>query len=552
MARRTTAPPGPTGGICSDGRLLRAWRWRPANGGLVSDPLRCRREAWYLVNLRLDPQSLSPSGLTLTFLDGPQPVQPRGLWLHPAGPDAGQRLAWVAAPALATHVQVRLAAPLVAVTQALHLHDVAERDPKCHPLAAVPRWRTYRPPFPLTRVVLPAALSALAPMLPWLEVELLERPASVAALAARARRAACIIDPAWIADPGLDLADLERLAAQAWVVVDLETLARLVASAGQVETRIVTHAATLGMMSARIVYADVPTRGLALQDVVPYATRDARGRFRTRVLRADRAWRRYAADTGLATLLSSETPWARHHGDVLSAARPIAGGELLATDLPWLVAGAYGPLVAPHIATHLLQMHLGGPLEDALQYWTRWDEMPVVVRDIADLARRFEPLRPVRWRAETADVAHLGLALEMPGPAPTAAVLLQTGRMDNAALHDGLPPEPLMILMKMLAREARERTPWAARHLTGTLVLWQFDTAAGLKYATGYAAAPPLPERVRRVVARLRGGAVGEVATDPAVIRLTLSDEGFCGDRSIQFQTELTARIRQAIESARG
>ncbi len=549
MARRTPASPGPPGGICSDGRLLRAWRWHAAGGGLISHPIRCRRDAWYLASLELDPQAPSPSGLTLTFFDGDaQPVQTRALWLHPAGPDAGRRLAWVAPPPRARHVRLELPAALAAA-RAVHLHDVAERDPKCHPLAAVPRWTTYRPPFPLTRLVLPESLSAVAPLLPWLTVDLLDRPESNAALAARTRHAAVIIDPAWTVDPGLDLADLERLAAQAWVVTDLETLARLVAAAGHVATRVMTHAAPLGMMSARVEYADVPTRGLALQDVVPYATRDDCGRFRTRVLRADRAWRRYAGDCGLATLLSSETPWARHHGDVLSAARPVGGGELLVTDLPWLVAGTHGPLVAPHIATHLLQMHLGGPLDDALQYWTRWDEMAVVVRDIADLARRFEPLRPVRWPAPAADLAHLGLALEMPGSTPTAAVVLQTGRMDNVGLHDGLPPEPGMILMKMLAREARERTPWAVRYLTGTLVLWQFNTAAGLKYATGYASAPPLPERVQRVEVRLRREGVGETSSKPGAMRFTLRDEGFCGDRSLEFQAELTGRFRRVIES---
>ena len=97
-----------------------------------------------------------------------------------------------------------------------------------------------------------------------------------------------------------------------------------------------------------------------------------------RVLRADRAWKRYADEHGFATLLASETPVARHCGDVLSAARPIGGGELIATDLPWLVAGLHGPLLAPRLAQHALRMHLAGPLDDRVQYWNRWDDGQIV------------------------------------------------------------------------------------------------------------------------------------------------------------------------------
>ena len=87
----------------------------------------------------------------------------------------------------------------------------------------------------------------------------------------------------------------------------------------------------------------MPTRGFALQDVVPYSVFDETPKtFRTRVLTANRSWKRYADDVGFATLLASETPWEERCGDVLSTARAIDGGQLMATDLPWLVAGKRG------------------------------------------------------------------------------------------------------------------------------------------------------------------------------------------------------------------
>ena len=45
-----------------------------------------------------------------------------------------------------------------------------------------------------------------------------------------------------------------------------------------------------------------------------------------------------------------------------------------------------------------------------------------------------------------------------------------------------------MIIMKQLAARAREATAWA-RYLANVNVVWQFDTAAGLRYAVNYASA---------------------------------------------------------------
>jgi hypothetical protein len=408
----------------------------------------------------------------------------------------------------------------------------------------VPRWSTYAPPFALTRVLLPESLTPLADTLRGVDVHICA-PASPAQLADAVRGAACVLDPAWITELRLTLHDLENLAQDSWLLIDLATLAHVLAAAGAADVQVVTRADPHGLMSARVEYADVPTRGLALQDVVPYATLDDRGRFWLRGVRADRHWRAYADQTAFVTLLSSETPWARKHGDVLSAMRAVGRGELIATDLPWLVAGRHGPLVAPQLAEHLLRMHLGAPLDDHLQFWTRWDAPDTTVRDIADLPRRYPPLRTARWAATTPGVAHLGITCMPVAERITRHVMLCSGRIDPLAVHDGLPPEPMMILMKWLAREVREQTAWARQYLRGTAVTWQFDTAGGLKYAANYTAAlsQPAPEVVP---IRLRMPRSADEAGNGPTIVLS-DDEGLHGDRALAFQDTLIRHVRRVL-----
>jgi hypothetical protein len=509
---------------------------------------RCEPDEWYLVRARLaDTARLTRAASLVTFLKRGAILGQRCLDLHAIEVAAGgtDLLGWFKTPKGTTHVQVCIP-DAGAAEQAVDvaLRHVSELDPKCHPLANVPRWGTYRPPFAIQRVVLPDRLTALAERLDGLEVKTLRRPKSLTELRRAARGAACVVDPEWVRDLGLTLADLERLAAGSWLLVDLGTLASLLSAAGAADAQLVTHAARDGLMSARVEYADVPTRGLALQDVVPYTTFDPRGRFCLRGIRADRSWKRHADEVGFATLLSGETPWAQKHGDVLSAMRAVGGGELIATDLPWLVAGEHGPLLAPHLATHLLRMHVTAPLADHLQYWTRWEDANTIVRDIADLPRRYTPLWAVSWPSLDSARARLGITLLGLADGAVRHVVFQTGRMDKLDIHDGLPPEPMTIFMKWLAREAREQTTWARQYLAGTRVTWQFDTAAGLKYAANYGAASGLDALVSPPeVIRIRMDPAGQT---PSIV--LPDDEGLHGDHSLLFQDALTRRLCRVIE----
>ena len=539
-----------------------AHRWRlNRRGELISPPIRCRRGAWYLARARL-PDGAVPTRLALriTFQRGDRSLGTRCLRLHPAGDDGhtAELLGWFETPARAT--RLRLGAPtsnVGAPVTEVALHEVAERDPKCHPLANVPRWATYRAPLAIRRIVLPSDLAELPPLLDGIEVQIVESPGSTTKLERLIHGAACVVDPRWARDLDLRLSDIERLASCSWLVLDLETTVRVLSSAGVADASTVTYASRHGLMSARVEYADVPTRGLALQDVVPFATLDERDRFRVRALKAGRAWKRYADETGFATLLSAETPWERRRGDVLSALRAVGGGEWVATDLPWLLAGRHGRLVAPRIAAHLLRMHLALPLADHLQYWNRWDSTSTVVRDIADLARRYPPLHAVRWALVDASQAHLGVMLLPSGATPARHLYICTGRIDVLDLHAGVPPEPMMIFMKWLAREARERTVWAERFLTGVAVTWQFDTADGLKYAVNYDAAPePLADdpgmRLDVVRVRMAGeqGSQSSIGTGDALV--LPDDEGLYGDRSLEFQEALTRHLRRIVERGGG
>lgn len=549
MRIRPAADVGPRGGWRAEPQALRS-RDRDHPAREFSRPVRCRRDEWYLARATSPQDGLDALTLLVVFRGREGLLGQRRLRLHAVRGRGAQRelLGWIETPRRATHLQIGLPGLHGPLVEEVVLHRVSERDPKCHPLANVPRWSSYRPPLTLHRVLLPESLSVLAPLLPECTVETLPGPpASAAALAKAARGSALVLDPEWVRTRRWSLADLERVAQSAWLLVDLETFAERLTAAGRLETELVTHRSEHGTMSARCEYADVPTRGLALQDVVPFSVIDERGRFTARGIRPSRAWKRYADDTGLATLLSGETPWADRHGAVLSAMRPVGAGELLLTDLPWLVAGRWGPLMAPRLAAHLLRMHLAAPLADHLQYWNRWSDGNVVVRDIADLAGRYEPLRAVRWATVEPGVARLGVTLRPGGPV-RRHVLISTGRIDDLDRHDGLPPEPLMIVMRHLAREVRERTDWARAHLSDTAVTWQFDAADGVRYALLYEAAPefdPPPEMLRiRLVDAHEARSQASRAE-----HLLVADEGLHGDGSLVMLDALHRIIRRALAS---
>jgi hypothetical protein len=468
----------------------------------------------------------------------------------PGGPrEATEHLGWVQAPAGATHVRI---GPVDGAAgdewRRVDLRPVGERDACCHPLANVPRWSAYRPPFDVERIVLPASLEPLCEHLAGAAVCVRGAPASYAALRVLARRAALVLDREWILRLGLALPHIERLAAESLVFVDLSTFSLLLRAAGRDEMRSVAYQDAHDIMCARNEYAEFATRGLALLDTVPYCTRTPEGGFRLRVLKANRAWRAYADEHAFATLLSSRTSWMRHCGDVLTAARPIRSGELIATDLPWTVAGVHGPPTAPRLAAHLLRMHLGQPLSDWMQYWNRWDDLDVVIRDIADLPRRMTHLRTGRWRSPDDRLVHLALIAGPVGGTKAARSLdIYSGRIDQADVHDGIPPEAMAILVKMLARECGERTAWAERYLSDAEVVWRFESAGGKRYAPCYAAAAP--GAIGEPTARLRLATAVAPPEDGAATVIS-PRLGILGDGSLEFQSELSSCVRAWIERA--
>ena len=551
----------PQGGVQLPDKPVRRWRWSNA-GEPLSAPIRCKKEQWYLARgYLIQGRTDSAAAVLINFLREGEVIARRCVPLQkiPGGAAGENLLGWVKTPEDSTHFQIQLPREREATCfTRLVLHPVSERDPICHPLAAVPRWNTYRPPFPLERVVLPSSLRPLEKLLPELEMEFIEHPRSFRRLASRAIGAACVVAPEWIDGLRPDLRDVEQLAAASWLVLDLESFARLLKDGGRLAPKIATYTSEHEIMSARIDYADVQTRGFALEDVVPYSILAGENGFSTRILRADRAWKRYAADAGYAMLLTSETPWVNRCGDVLSTARSIDCGMLLATDLPWLVAGKWGRLIAPRVAEHLLRMHLGAPLADGVQYWTRWNDIPVVVRDIGELSRRYPPLRTLRWAPHADGAERLGLML----PASRSKergrrLMLCTGRIDQAGPHDGLPPEPFEIFMKWLARERRERTAWAEKYLTDTAVIWQFDTLEGRKYASIYKSAAEIaglnPKNTLYLYSDAETSHNSEMpatSKSTAVWRLPAL-AGFFGDRSHTDQADLMQRLKGWIERMR-
>lgn len=489
----------------------------------LSSPVRVKPEQWYLVRgvLANGDASRPRPAVVAEFLAHGEPLRRQAVELHRARPADEALLGWVQAPDEAAALRIELPDGLRPEAFAeLTVHEVAERDPKCHPLAAVPAWSSVRPGLKLERIVLPESLAALTPLAAHLPTDVVKRPKSKAALARLVHEAIVVLDPAWLRPLDVRLGDLLSLAREGWLIVDLESFADVVRKARVAETEVRTLAATREIMSARVEYADVPTRGFALQDVLPYGYIDADGDFATRALLATKSWKALADESGFAPLLITETPWARKCHDVLSAASAVGRGELIVTDLPWLQAGAFGPLIAPRLMAHLLRMHLAGPIDDGVQYWNRWDDTKIVVRDISELPRRFPPLEAVRWASSTPGCATLGIALP-PAEAergPWPHLLIRTGRIDTLAPHDAMPPEPMMLLMKTLARWRVERAGKLPAALARLGLVWQFDSAAGLKYAVGFRSAgelfAPQPERALEIRVEdgdPRGGARGDV-----------------------------------------
>lgn len=559
MSKAARSASVPRGGVQVSKKSQRGWRWSRSSG-LLSAPIRCKKDQWYIVRGAVKAADTACGvDLQVRFLIDEDLLYGQRVRLHCVRErlEGGELLGWIKTPEEATHLQLcagdaATAGPIAEVV----FHPVSERDAKCHPLANVPRWSVYQPPFALERVLLPASLEGLESVLPEGMARSVIRPRSWQDLRRRGKRCVVILDDEQVEGLGGGLKAVERLASESWVILSLGSAAKLLKDSGRVRTSAKKLLSAHGIMSARVEYSDVATRGFALQDVFPLTMMAEEGFFRMRVLKATRSWKRYADEEGFATLLASETPWPDECGDVLSAARAVGKGELVFTDLPWLVGGGMGPLLAPSVARHALAMHLGGAIGDDVQYWNRWDDTAIVVRDIAELPKRYKPLRAVRWRTEGGSLLPLGISLVPEGATDGARhIVLRTGRIDSAGLHDGVPPEPMMIFMKWLSREWREQTPWAKRHLRNTVVTWQFETALGARYAFGYGSAETLPGgRSREVVLRMRpedvktGVAAEEGVSGGAEALVFSRDEGVFGDEAIDFQASLSARLRGVIQ----
>jgi len=535
------------GGVVTARGRLQPWNWQPDG---YSQPVRCKAEDWLTVIAERSGEGQCPVAIRFSSPDGRtlqtvmEPESP--------GKEANRTgYSWVQAPRGATRVQIMpLGDGNGAELRRLELRPGTERDPKCHPLANLPGWQCYTSGFPIERIVLPESLAGLSGRIAHGEVRIVDTPRSLRKLAAHAVGAAIVIDPQWLSALRLSMSDIERVAAGSWMIIDLETLSGLVNRIG-VQTSVATRTSRVGAMSARAEYADVPTRGLALQDVVPYGTFDD-GRFSMRTLAATRQWKSYAERTGFALLMSSQTPVESHCNQIVACMRALGQGDLIATDLPWIAAGEQGTAAAPQMTQHLLEMLLGGPVDDAAQFWNRWDDLRVVVRDISDMARRYAPLRPIRWTSPGGGRATLGVEFTQRGSSPSKELIIDTGRIDRASAHDGLPPEPMMLFMRRLARRWNEREDWAVRILSGLRIRWRFESAAGLVYSPLFDAAEA--ETGQSMVVRLRTGdgwrtttsRKGDAGPSITVPRST----GFLGDGSIQFQVELSRILNNWIENA--
>jgi hypothetical protein len=170
-----------------------------------------------------------------------------------------------------------------------------------------------------------------------------------------------------------------------------------------------------------------------------------------------------------------------------------------------------------------------------------------------ELARRYAPLRAVRWAPAEDGSAQLGLVLWALNKAAGAGTLLiRTGRIDHLADHGGVPPEPMAIAMKQLAREVRERTAWAARFLANVNLVWQFDAADGLRYAVNYPPATPFESGAVRVLclrqARTPLPAQPTAAGDGSTLVVLEDDEGIFGDGALDYSQRLMTQIRGWIE----
>ncbi|MCH7870304.1 MAG: hypothetical protein IID33_01260 [Planctomycetes bacterium] len=555
-SRRPPAPPG--GGVVASPRLVRGFRWQ-TDGELVCAPLRCRKEQWYFMRCRPRPDArIGCTEIHVCFQSAGEPIGKRRILLQPIAGDGPvtDLYGWFETPEDATHFSLRIAAgESTGLFDHIGVFPTNERAAISHPAANIPL-RSYRPPDTARRVWLPSSLESIAGDLAGQEIEIKSIPRSSKALIGLVRGSTWVLDPKWVSRLRLGWDDLERAASVSCMIVDLDTVATLLARDRSLKIAVKRRKSDRELPCAKVVYADATTRGFALHDVIPYATIEPDGGFATRTMNGDRTWREYADQSGFAPLLSYAQSANDDRPDLLSAAMPVGSGELIASDLPWLVAGMHGPLVAPRLARHLLRMHLGGPFEDHLQYWAPTREPHVLLREIAEMQRHFPALRPLRWSTGDEGIMHLGLSLENGAVNGSSRhVVIQTGRIDHHPGATSLPAEAMMCFMKHLAAEARDATDWSRRNLAGLNVTWQFDSAADRQFRHVFASAQAVHTAAHtapRVVCLVDEelGRVPESMIDGAKLLRIDVRHGVLGDGSIEYQRVLSRLLFRELRAS--
>ncbi|MCG3128073.1 MAG: hypothetical protein CHACPFDD_02947 [Phycisphaerae bacterium] len=499
-----TMPAAPQGGLIGPGGRVRRWRWID-NGAVASRPLRCGGDQSYVV------QASTRNGAACELVCHFLLRNGENAW-HRVGIGPGERrLACVTTPDHCTHLSIAVPRHMAGDVADVHFRETDEPVAESHPLANVPRWSRYAPPFAPRRVLLPPELARMAGHVrgPAAVVD----PAGLRRCAAW-RGSAVVLGAAEVRQLAIGWAELRRRAGGAIVLLSFDALAAVLArdagagerdSTGGTDGRVMRRASR-GLCSCVVEYADWATRGFALQDALPCAAVDGAKRFRLPAWTGGRGWNQFAERQGIVRLLSVR-PGARGRG-ALSLACMVDGGAVIASDLPWLLAGVFGTPVATENIGRLVNAHLGGEVPDETQYWSASESVPRQVRDIAELCRRYAPLTAIRWASGAKEPLALGVSLAADSsPAtprgPAAAgddVVLRTGRIDLPSELGGVPAEAMMIVMKQLARRQREgANGWRqTRRLT-----WQFDAAAGHAHAHLYASAgavgPRAPARVLTV-----------------------------------------------------
>lgn len=555
----------PEGGIVVSAKAVRRWKWERGSRPRTA-AVRCRKEQWYLVRaIPLADGETPRAALAIAFLSNGRPAGSTTVVLESCGTHGkhGELLGWFETPDSATHLSLSLVQPRADAPPLAHvyLHAVAERAPVSHPQANTPRWSVHRPPFAIERVVLPKSLSMLRDVLDVPSVQIADMPRTADELAALVRGAACVLDPAWLRSLSVDWGGIERMAESSCLLLDLESVARLLQESRGINVRLRRYRSTHELACACVEYSDFHTRGFALGDILPFGAIGDDNRFVTSMLSGP-AWRKFANQNGFATLLSFEPPDVDNRHEPFSAAMAYAHGELIATDVPWLAAGLRGRPVAPNLLRHLLNMHFGAHLDDSVQYWLPSADPACLVRDIAECANRHPPLRSVRWAAapDDARVMHLGLALPSAAPRFDDAressvgppIIIRTGRMDDPLAEHALSAEPMLILMRYLARERREAGRWIARHLGNRALVWQFDTAIGSKFAHMFDSAADVIDTADALVLNLRFGDQSEppATADRRIFHASIPPQsGLLGDGSMLFQGQLLAAVTRFLDS---